>query len=183
MLDEFDQGKFKALRPKISKEKAVPKELLQFASQVGGTASKQKGFVLIKLEQRNARLLVEHHQSRLQSAGYCLWHDLDDDRLLVFPTPDPFKALKQVGTIGEDLENKDIIAWFKSLETEHPFIITGAGSTWVMARFLQPVAKAENLVSRLLAFSPDAVSGKSTSRASMIRELQRTGQFTLAWDV
>ncbi len=183
MLDDFDKGKVSVVRPKAPKQRPVQEELLPFASEIGGTASQQKGFVRIKLNQRNARVLVERHQPRLQRAGYCLWHGLDDDQLLVFPTPDPIKALKLVGTIGEDLENKDIIAWFTSLAKEHPFMLAGAGSTWIEGRFLLPVSNPQSLADRILAFAPGAVSGKSTSRTSMIRELQRTGRFTIAWDI
>ena len=104
---------------------------------------------------------------------------------LLLPTPDFYAALRAVGTNGANrrLDTDDIIIWFKALEKDHPFQLTGCGFDFLSCRFLAPLGDAAHfLAARLLKFCPDLRGHHADPVPVLAAQLKKSGSFFFWWD-
>src|SRR5204862_414942 len=74
------------------------------------------------------------------------------DRVALFPRSDRDEILRLMGTNGwnYDIGPDSVIAWLRTLERDHPFVLTGIGFDWVEGRFRSAIGVADGACLLLL---------------------------------
>ena len=106
------------------------------------------------------------------------------DRVALFPRSDHYEILRLMGTNGRnyDIGPDSVIAWLRTLERDHPFVVTGMGFDWVEGRFRSVVGDADALARRFYAFCPDIVEQGTETVAALARELAESQRLYCWWD-
>jgi hypothetical protein len=108
------------------------------------------------------------------------------EALALFRSRDPFDALQQVGTNGDNYGRgtAEVAAWLRAVDREHPLIVTGASFDYVEARFRRPLPRAEArvLAARVARFCPDVVTQGTRTVAALASEIQSTRRLYCWWD-
>jgi len=81
-----------------------------------------------------------------------------------------------------DLDTKKIIKWLKEQQKMTSFVITGAGSDWMQARFIKPPKNMKAFARRVAAFSPDVLAENKGTIERLVDTMERTNGFSLWWD-
>ena len=110
--------------------------------------------------------------------------DGEPDRIAILPTGEQLEVVAAVGTSApnHDISNRDIVAWLRALQTEHPFTLTGAGEDWLAARFAVPPRDAMRLARRIHAFCPDVVEQGVGSVSALADDIVKTRQLYCWWN-
>jgi len=74
------------------------------------------------------------------------------------------------------------IAGLRTLERDHPFVLTGMGFDWVEGRFRSAIGDADALARRFYAFCPDIVEQGTETVAALARELVESQRLYCWWD-
>ncbi|MEK6742038.1 MAG: DUF4253 domain-containing protein [Nitrospirota bacterium] len=80
------------------------------------------------------------------------------------------------------LDTKKIIKWLKEQQKLASFVITGAGSDWLEARFIKPPKNMKAFARKVAAFSPDVLAENKGTLEKLVDTMERTGGFSLWWD-
>jgi len=80
------------------------------------------------------------------------------------------------------LDTKKIIKWLKEQQKLASFVITGAGSDWLEARFIKPPKNMKAFARKVAAFSPDVLADNKGSLERLVDTMERTDGFSLWWD-
>jgi len=106
------------------------------------------------------------------------------DRVALFPRSDRDEILRLMGTNGwnYDIGPDSVIAWLRTLERDHPFVLTGIGFDWVEGRFRSAIGDADALARRFYAFCPDIVEQGTETVAALARELSQSQRLYCWWD-
>ena len=156
------------------------------AAAAGGAANEQASRLFARL------------QDEVLAGGFLLVYAApfpDEPRipLLLLPTADKYAALLASGTNGINYghDAEAVVRWLEAMEAENPFRLAGCGHDFVHGRFVAPLADAEALAERMIAFCPDIADQAHASlrqipRAEQARaiaaEMARTGWFGFWWD-
>ena len=134
---------------------------------------------------------LEQVRPRYLSHGFYVFHAEqsfgiagDPDRVAILPTAEQLEVVATVGTSAPnyDISNHDIVAWLRALQTEHPFMLTGAGEDWLAARFAGEPRDAMTLARRIHAFCPDVVEQGVGSVRALAAEIEKTRELYCWWD-
>ena len=77
---------------------------------------------------------------------------------------------------------RQIIAWLRDFERDHPFRLRGASFDVVEIEFTSPLADPESVARRLAKFCPDLICQNFPSMAALVRHLATTRRVHLWWD-
>jgi hypothetical protein len=80
------------------------------------------------------------------------------------------------------LDTKKIIKWLREQQKVASFVITGAGSDWLEARFIKPPKNLKAFARKVAAFSPDVLAENRGTLERLVETMERTNGFTLWWD-
>ncbi len=157
-----------------------------------GTEITTAGFT-VGVGAARAEALIEAVQRLFLAQGFYLFRSEQHlgiqgqrDRVALYPGRDPYEILRLLGTNGWNfgIGPDSIVAWLRSLERDHPFVLTGIGFDWLAGRFIAeiPDAGAAELARRFHAFCPDIVEQGTGSIVALARELRTTRQLYCWWD-
>lgn len=108
--------------------------------------------------------MIDELQQRVTERGY---HLLDAGIplgcgpmvrfLVLLPTDSPFAVMAALGTYGNDdeLSNRDLIAWFRDFQKDHPFVLRGCKHDTVDIHLEQPLSDPKKWAKRLIEFDSD----------------------------
>ena len=144
----------------------------------------------VSVQARAAEALVAAARDRFLARGFYLFVAErhfglgEPDRVGLFPRSNPYEIMALMGTNGwnYDIAPDSIIAWLRTLERAHPFVITGIGFDWVEGRFLAGIPDADALARRFYAFCPDIVDQGAGSVEELAQELRRSSVLYCWWD-
>ena len=90
--------------------------------------------------------------------------------------------VQKTAASNDRLNTKAIIKWLKREHRRRPFVLTGAGPTWLEARFLRPPKNVHAFARKVSRLAPDVVNQGTRSIKELAREIQETNTFYLWWD-
>jgi len=95
-----------------------------------------------------------------------------------------YDILKIQGTEAQNyhLDTKTIIAWLKKQQQRGTFVITGAGSDWLEARFIKPPKNMTAFARKVVAFAPDVRLHGPRTAEKLAENMKKTNSFHLEWD-
>jgi ankyrin repeat protein len=139
--------------------------------------------------------MIERLQDEVRDAGFLLvvgGSASNNPPLLLFPTDNPYAVILASGTNGNrsiDIGGKPtyldapaIVAWLRELAKTQPFVLTECGFDFLAGRFVGPVAHANALAERMLAFCPDLADDRGNSVDSLAAQLESSRSFYFWWD-
>ena len=138
-----------------------------------------------------AERLVATAQPRFFEKGFYLFRSEQHfgiaghpDRVALFPRSDRYEILRLMGTNGWNygIGPDSVITWLRTLERDHPFVLTGMGFDWVEGRFRSAIGDADALARRFYAFCPDIVEQGTETVAALARELLESQRLYCWWD-
>jgi len=80
------------------------------------------------------------------------------------------------------LDTKKIIKWLKEQQKLASFVITGAGSDWLEARFIKPPKNMKAFARKVAAFSPDVLAENKGTLERLVDTMEQKNGFSLWWD-
>ena len=80
------------------------------------------------------------------------------------------------------LDTKKIIKWLKEQQKLASFVITGAGSDWLEARFIKPPKNMKAFARKVAAFSPDVLAENKGTLEKLMDTMEQKNGFSLWWD-
>src|SRR5438128_899549 len=155
-----------------------------------GDSVDTEGFA-VSVPPARAERLVAAAQPRFLERGFYLFRSEQHfgitghpDRVALFPRSDRYEILRLMRTSGwnYDIGPDSVIAWLRTLERDHPFVLTGMGSDWVEGRFRSAIGDADALARRFYAFCPDIVEQGTETVAALARELSESQRLYCWWD-
>jgi hypothetical protein len=155
-----------------------------------GDSRVTEGFA-VNVPSERAERLVDATQSRFLERGFYVFRaeqhfGIGDraDRVALFPRGDAYEVLKLMGTNGWNygVGPDSVIAWLRTLESDHPFVLTGIGFDWVEGHFRSAVRDADALARRFYAFCPDVVEQGTGTVDALARELIESQRLYCWWD-
>jgi len=138
-----------------------------------------------------AERLVAAAQPRFLERGFYLFRSEQHfgiaghaDRVALFPRRDPYEILRLMGTNGWNyaIGPDSIVAWLRSLERDHAFVLTGMGFDWVEGRFRTPIRDPDALARRFYAFCPDIVDQGTETVEALAQEFVESQRLYCWWD-
>ena len=80
--------------------------------------------------------------------------------LVLVPSPDHFAVMAAFGTYGNDdqLSNRDLIAWFREFEKEHPFALRACKYDTIEIELDKPLDDPDHWARKLIEFNSDICS-------------------------
>ena len=133
--------------------------------------------------------VISAHTTALRSRGYVIFRSEHNygtvpDVVTVIKSRSQYDILKVQKTEAPKyrLDTKAIIRWLRREHRRRPFMITGAGATWVEARFVKPPKNVNAFARRVSRFAPDVVNQGSGSIRKLARTMKETNAFYLWWD-
>jgi hypothetical protein len=155
-----------------------------------GDSRVTEGFA-VNVPSERAERLVDATQSRFLERGFYVFRaeqhfGIGDraDRVALFPRGDAYEVLKLMGTNGWNygVGPDSVIAWLRTLESDHPFVLTGIGFDWVEGHFRSAVRDADALARRFYAFCPDVVEQGTGTVEALAREFIESQRLYCWWD-
>ena len=106
------------------------------------------------------------------------------DIVTVVKGSNSYDILKIQGTEAPNyrLDTNAIIDWLKAQQQLGTFVITGAGSDWVEARFIKPPKNMRVFAKKVAAFAPDVLAHGPTTVEKLAQKMKKTNGFHLEWD-
>ena len=80
------------------------------------------------------------------------------------------------------LDTKAVIAWLKEQQKLGSFVIIGAGSDWVEARFIKPPHSMLAFAKQINAFAPDVLGREIQTVKNLAERMDKMNGFYLVWD-
>jgi hypothetical protein len=115
-----------------------------------GDSVATEGFA-VNVPPARAERLVAAAQARFLERGFYLFRSEQHfgiaghpDRVALFPRSDRYEILRLIGTNGwnYNIGPDSVTAWLRTLERDHPFVVTGMGFDWVEGRFTSAIGDA-----------------------------------------
>jgi hypothetical protein len=80
------------------------------------------------------------------------------------------------------IETRAIIAWLKEQQKLGSFVVIGAGSDWIEARFIKPPLDMLTFAKKVNAFAPDVMAHGPKTVDKLAERMERMNGFYLMWD-
>ena len=162
----------------------VPSENLK--GEKGFEKEKLTGF---SVRTKKAEELITSFRAGLRVKGYLIFRshksygDLPDI-VTVVKGNNSYDILKIQGTEASNyrLDTKAIIGWLKSQQQQGTFVITGAGSDWLEARFIKQPDNMSVFAKKVNAFAPDVLAHGPRTVEKLAAKMKKTNSFHLEWD-
>ncbi len=103
----------------------------------------------------------------------------------LYPTDDKYAVVLACSTDGANYghSTRDIIAWLRELEKDHPFLLTSCGRDFVAGEFAAPVQDAAALAQHMVKFCPDLIDGETIKSPKDVAQALAADQgFFFWWD-
>lgn len=106
------------------------------------------------------------------------------DVLTVVKGNNSYDLLKIQSTEGQNyhLDTKAIIDWLKEQQKLGTFVVIGAGSDWVEAKFIKPPENMLSFAKKVNAFAPDVTVHGPQTVEKLAEKMKRMNGFYLVWD-
>jgi hypothetical protein len=138
---------------------------------------------------KNADELIASYRSGLRVRGYLIFkshrgYGTLADIVTVVKGNNSYDLLKMQRTEGPayNIDTERIVAWLKERQREGSFVITGAGSDWVEAKFIKPPDNPNAFARKIYAFAPDVRLYGPQTVEKLADRIKRTKEFYLVWD-
>ncbi len=208
-LPKIVRPRREVLTPEQRKELGFPADLVAKVESAAGSEAEpffvsvvvpsenlkgEKGFEKEKLagfsvRTKNAEELIASFRAGLRVKGYLIFRshksygDLPD-LVTVVKGNNSYDILKIRMTEAPNyrLDTKAIIAWLKKQQQRGTFVITGAGSDWLEARFIKPPGNMRAFAQQIKAFAPDVLAHGPRTAEKLATRMKKTNSFHLEWD-
>jgi hypothetical protein len=198
-----------ALNQEQRNELGFPPELIaQVEAAAGGTAepffetiwtpSKNlKGDIMLggehlagfSVHTARAETVINDFSDTLRKQGFLIFMSEQNfgsvpDAVTVIKGKNQYDILAAQKTEGTNykLTTAAIVKWLKARQKRHPFVITGAGPDWVLARFIKPPKDLHTFAREIHAFAPDVASQGEKNIAKLAQEMKQSNSFYLWWE-
>ncbi len=162
---------------------------LQSENLKGGTGLEGKKLAGFSVRTTGSGDLIDSLRSPLRAKGYLIFKSQKGygslpDIVSVVRGSNSYDILKIQGTesVGHRLDTKTIIAWLKMQQKEASFSITGAGSDWVEARFINRPKDMSAFAKKVGEFAPDVLAHDTRTVEKLAEWMKKTNGFYLNWD-
>jgi hypothetical protein len=162
----------------------VPSENLK--GEEGLEKEKLAGF---SVRTKKAEELITSFRAGLRVKGYLIFRSHESygdlpDIVTVVKGNNSYDILKIQATEAPNyqLDTKAIIAWLRKQQQRGTFVITGAGSDWLEARFIKPPGNMRAFAQQIRAFAPDVLAHGPRTAEKLAEKMKKTNSFHLEWD-
>jgi uncharacterized protein DUF4253 len=138
---------------------------------------------------KNGDELIDSYRAGLRVQGYLIFKSHKGygslaDIVTVIKGNNSYDILKVQGTEAQSyqLDTNAIIAWLKARQKEGTFVITGAGTDWLEARFIKPPLDMEPFAEKISAFAPDVLEHGPRTSEKQAERMRISNGFFLVWD-
>jgi hypothetical protein len=197
------------LSPEQRKELQFPVDLLESIERAAGVEA-EPFFVTVVMQSENLKGETAFESKKL--AGFSVRSAKSDDLIdsfraswrkkgfLMFKSQKGYGSLPDIVTVvrgnssydilklqGTEsahyhLDTKAIITWLKARQKEGPFMITGAGSDWIEARFIRQPKDMQAFAKKVALFAPDVLVRDTRTVDKLAERMEETNGFYLSWD-
>jgi hypothetical protein len=138
---------------------------------------------------KDADEIISSLRPSLRAKGYLLFRSYKGigtlpDIITVIKGNNTYDILKIQGTEAANyqLDTKEIIAWLKERQKQASFVITGAGTDWLEARFIKPPTNMQAFARIVRSFAPDVIDPEKGTVDMLAVRIEKTNGFYLKWD-
>jgi hypothetical protein len=138
---------------------------------------------------KNADDIIMSYRAGLRARGYLIFKSQRGygslpDIVSIVKGNNSYDLLKMQGTeaVSYNLDTKAIIVWLKKQQQIGSFVITGAGSDWVEARFIKQPRNLGVFAKKAAAFAPDIREYGQQTVDTLAERMKETNGFYLVWD-
>jgi hypothetical protein len=138
---------------------------------------------------KNADEIISSLRPSLRAKGYLLFRSHKGygtlpDIVTVIKGNNTYDILKIQGTEASNyqLDTKEIITWLKEQQKQASFVITGAGTDWLEARFIKPPANMLDFARIVGSFAPDVIDPEKGTVDKLAERMEKMNGFYLKWD-
>jgi hypothetical protein len=138
---------------------------------------------------KNGDELIDSYRAGLRVQGYLIFKSHKGygslaDIVTVIRGNNSYDILKIQGTEAQNyqLDTKAIIAWLKARQQEGTFVVTGAGTDWLEARFIKAPPDMEPFAKKVAAFAPDVLEHGPRTSGKLAERMKKSNGFLLVWD-
>lgn len=132
--------------------------------------------------------LIASIRASLRAQGYLIFKTNRGvgkvrDTVSVIRGRNSYEILKVQGTEAPSyhLDTKAITVWLKERQKDGPFVLTGAGTDWLEARFVKSPADLSAFAKKVASFAPDVIRGNDTLE-ELVERMEKDKGFVLVWD-
>lgn len=162
----------------------IPSENLK--GEIGIEKNRLAGF---SVRTKNADEIISSFRPSLRAKGYLLFKSYKGygtlpDIVTVIKGNNTYDILKIQGTEASNyhLDTKEIIAWLKEQQKQASFVITGAGTDWLEARFIKPPTNMRSFARIVRSFAPDVIDPEKGTVDKLVERMEKMNGFFLKWD-
>jgi hypothetical protein len=138
---------------------------------------------------KKADEIISSFRSSLRAKGYLLFRSRKGygtlpDIVTVVKGNSTYDILKIQGTEASNyqLDTKEIITWLKEQQKQASFVIIGAGTDWLEARFIKPPANMQAFARIVRSFAPDVIDPEKGTVDKLAERMEKMNGFYLKWD-
>jgi hypothetical protein len=138
---------------------------------------------------KKADEIISSFRPSLRAKGYLLFRSRKGygtlpDIVTVIKGNSTYDILKIQGTEASNyqLDTKEIITWLKEQQKQASFVITGAGTDWLEARFIKPPANMQAFARSVRSFAPDVIDPEKGTVDKLAKRMEKMNGFYLKWD-
>ena len=138
---------------------------------------------------KNGDELIDSYRAGLRVKGYLIFKSHKGygslaDIVTVIRGNNSYDILKIQGIEAQNyqLDTKAIIAWLRARQQEGTFVVTGAGTDWLEARFIKPPPDMEPFAKKIAAFAPDVLEHGPRTPGKLAERMKKSNGFFLVWD-
>jgi|GEM_PF-2430348 len=154
----------------------------------------EKGFESKKLAGLSVRTgkadeLIDSNRSWLRKQGFLIFKSQKgygrlQDVVAVVRGNNSYDILKIQGTEAPycQLDTKSIISWLKARQQEGSFVVTGAGTDWIEARFIKPPRNMRAFAAHVAAFASDVLGQEPPNVEKLAERMNLDNGFYIGWD-
>jgi len=162
----------------------IPSENLK--GEIGIEKNRLAGF---SVRTKNADEIISSFRPSLRAKGYLLFRSHKGygtlpDIITVIKGNSTYDILKIQGTEASNyhLDTKEIITWLKEQQKQASFVITGAGTDWLEARFIKPPPNMLAFARIVRSFAPDVIDPEKGTVDKLAERMEKMNGFYLKWD-
>ncbi|HUI46659.1 MAG TPA: DUF4253 domain-containing protein [Nitrospirota bacterium] len=133
--------------------------------------------------------LIDSNRSWLRKRGFLIFKSQKgygrlQDVVTIVRGNNSYDILKIQGTEApyRQLDTKSIISWLKARQHEVSFVITGAGTDWIEARFIKPPRNMPAFAEHVAAFASDVLGQDPPDVEKLAKRMYRDNGFYMGWD-
>jgi hypothetical protein len=138
---------------------------------------------------KNADAIISSFRPSLCAKGYLLFRSHKSygtlpDIITVIKGNSTYDILRIQGTEASNyhLDTKEIITWLKEQQKLASFVITGAGTDWLEARFIKPPTNMQAFARIVRSFAPDVIDPEKGTDDKLAEHMEKMNGFYLKWD-